>query len=303
MKSVDVRRFDLNLLTVLEAIYSAGVVTGAAAKLNLTQPAISHALARLRDRFDDPLFVRQGRNLVPTPLTRGLIEPLRRSLGALNAVLSEGGRFDPRTTRARFSLAMRDPVEVLVAPVLMRAIFERAPLIDLVILQARRRTLEAALASGALDLAIDVPLPLSDAIRRRRVAADRMVVVARRHHPAARRGLDLAAYLAQEHVMVTSRRKGPGLEDLALAQRGVERRVRLRCRSYGAAFRTVSASNLLLTMPERYAGLLDPGLGVRVLPLPLKTPTLDLLLYWHAAVDDDPANRWLRALVGEAFTR
>lgn len=238
---------------------------------------------------------------MPTPLTRGMIEPLRRSLGALNALASEAGRFDPRTAPARFNLAMRDPLEALVAPLLMRTIAESAPLIDLAIVQARRRTLEAALAAGALDLAIDVPLPLSDSIRRRRVAADRLVVVARQHHPAARRGLDLAAYLGQEHVMVTSRRKGPGLEDLALAQRGVERRIRLRCRSYIAAFRTVRASNLLLTMPERYAGLLEPGHGNRILPLPLKTPSLDLLLYWHEAVDDDPANRWLRALVSAAF--
>jgi DNA-binding transcriptional LysR family regulator len=101
--------------------------------------------------------------------------------------------------------------------------------------------------------------------------------------------------------MVTSRRKGPGFEDLVLSERGVQRRVRLRCRNYIAAFRVVSETDLVLTMAERYAGVLNPGFGNLVLPLPIATPTFDLTLYWHEAVDRDPANRWLRGLVQESF--
>jgi DNA-binding transcriptional LysR family regulator len=296
-----ISRLDLNLLVVLDAIEAEGGVSRAAAKLNLTQPAISHALARLRRALDDPLFFRQGRALVPTPLTRSLIAPLRRSLAGLRALIGAAGRFEPRETAARFTVAMRDPVELLVLPSLMRRIAAEAPGIDLRAVQAPRRSLEAALAAGALDLALDVSLPLGEAVRRRRLAADALVVVMRPRHPALRAGLTLETYLRQEHVMVTQRRKGPGLEDLALSEQGLTRRVRLRCRNYGAAFRVVSESDLLLTMPERYVAALNRGFGNRILPLPLAAPTLDLYLYWHEAVDRDAANAWLRERVVEGF--
>src|SRR5215469_10948645 len=112
----NISRIDLNLLVVLEAIYAQGGVSRAADKLNLTQPAISHALSRLRAFFDDPLFVRDGRGLAPTPLTRNLIEPLSRSLAALAAVLDGAGRFNPGETQAQFTLAMRDPTEAMALP-------------------------------------------------------------------------------------------------------------------------------------------------------------------------------------------
>jgi DNA-binding transcriptional LysR family regulator len=231
----DVSRLDLNLLTVLDAIYTEGGVTRASEKLNLTQPAISHALARLRQMFDDPLFLRQGRVLVPTPFTRNLIEPLRRSLRAVGDTLNAARRFDPAVSEVHFTLGLRDPTELQVLPYLMGAIAEAAPRLDLTTVQVRRRNVETALSAGTLDFAIDVPLVLSESVRRQRIAADRLVVVARKRHPGLRRGLDLATYLDQQHVMVTSRRQGPGLEDMALGQRGQQRRIRLRCRNYAAA--------------------------------------------------------------------
>src|SRR6266446_4603900 len=128
---VNILRIDLNLLVVLEAIYTEGGVSRAGEKLNLTQPAISHALARLRELFDDPLFIRDGRGLAPTPLTRGLIEPLRRSLRSLTAVLKDAGHFDPGRTQAQFTIAMRDPVEILALPPVARRIAMTAPQVDL----------------------------------------------------------------------------------------------------------------------------------------------------------------------------
>ena len=298
----DLSHIDLNLLAVLDAIYTEGGVTRASEKLNLTQPAISHALGRLRQAFDDPLFVRQGRTLTPTPLTRQLIEPLRRSLRAVADTLQAARRFDPATSEARFTIGLRDPAEMLVLPQLMRAIAKSAPRIDLTVVQVRRRNVEAALAAGTLDFAIDVPLVLSESVRRQRIAADRLVVVARRRHPAVRRGLSLATYLRQEHVMVTSRRQGPGLEDLALSRSGERRRIRLRCRNYAAACRVVAGTDLVLTMAERYAGVLNAEFGNRIVPFPVRTPTLDACLYWHETADSDPANRWLRGLLLKAFS-
>jgi DNA-binding transcriptional LysR family regulator len=215
-------------------------------------------------------------------------------------VLNETGRFDPLKTQAQFTLAMRDPVEVWALAPLLRRITLGAPLIDLRIVQVRRRMIEAALSSGTI--AIDVLLPLSENVRRHRIAADRLVVVARKGHPRIRAGFTPATYLQQHHVMVTARRNGSALEDLSLSERGLRRHVRLRCRNYAAALRVVSETDLVLTMAERYARVLNTGVGNQILSLPIKMPTLDAYLYWHEAVDNDPANCWLRTLVSQAFS-
>jgi DNA-binding transcriptional LysR family regulator len=305
---INLSRIDLNLLVVLETIVVEGGVSRAAERLNLTQPAVSHALARLRELFGDPLFVRHGRTLAPTALTKSLIEPLRQALRSMGAVLAAGGRFDAKETQASFTVAMRDPLEQLVLPPLARKLAKEAPSIDLRSVQARRRNVEAALADGTLDAAIDVALPMSENVRREKVAADGFVVVARKGHPGLRGGLTLPVYLRLEHVMVSSRRRGPAPEDLGLGQLGHHRRVRLRCRNYGAAFRIVQETDFVLTMPARYAGLLNARAGHRLLKLPFAMPTLDLYLYWHETAHDDPANRWLRArlldvLVGDQTRR
>jgi DNA-binding transcriptional LysR family regulator len=295
-------RVDLNLLVVLDAIVTEGGVSRAATRLNLTQPAVSHALARLRELFDDPLFVREGRNLVPTSLTKRLIEPLRQSLLALGTLIDKGENFDPARSETSFTMSMRDPMEVLILPRMMKRLAGEAPGIDLRTVQVRRRALEAGLADGTLDAAFDVALPLSERIHRQRVAADRFVVAARKGHPRVRPGFTLATYLAEKHVMVTSRRRGPGAEDIELGQHGKRRHVSLRCRNYLAALRVVAESDLVLTMTERYLPLLAAGSAeVRALAMPLRMPTLDLFLYWHDRVHHDPANRWLRLQLVEAL--
>lgn len=298
-----IRRIDLNLFVVFDAIYTEGGITRASPKLNLTQPAVSHALARLRERFGDPLFVREGRAMVATPTARNLIGPVRRSLRELKIMLGEMDRFDPANTERRFTLGVRDVLEATLLPALMVQVCAAAPRVEIAAVRADRRELEAELAAGTLDAAIDVLLPLSERIRRARLELDRLVVVARRQHPRLRARLDLDTYLAQEHVLVSSRRSGMSIEDMELSRLGRQRRVRLRCQHYFAACRVVSQTDLLLTMPERYARIANRQFGNRVFPLPLKIPGLDAHLYWHANVDTEPANRWLRAQVRSALAR
>ncbi len=295
------QRIDLNLLRTLAVIHAEGGVTRAAQRLNLSQSAISHALARLRDLFGDPLFVRDGQRLTATPFTRGLAGRLREALQSLDTLVADAGGFDPAHSSAHYTISVRDPTETLLLPHLFRRIARAAPGIMLRTTQVRRRSLEASLANGSIDLAIDVPLPLSDSFRRRRLTAGKLVAVARRRHPALRDGLTLETYLALDHVMVTSRRRGPGLEDLELSERGLQRRVRLRCRNYLAALRVVAGTDLIMTIPARYAATLNTGLATQVLPLPFRTSTLDLLLYWHQSVDDDAGNAWMRSLIIDAF--
>lgn len=297
-----ISRIDLNLLVVLDAIYTEGGITRAAEKLHLTQPAISHSLGRLRDLFRDELFVREGRAMVPTPLARNLIEPVRRALRGLEVTLNELEAFDAATTRKRFNVAVRDVFEATVLPALLRRVTRAAPSVDIAAVQVGRRELESELAAGTLDAALDVLLPLSDQIRRRKITLDRMVVVARKGHPAVKRGLTLATYLKQHHVLVSSRRTGPGLEDVELSRHGLSRRIRLRCQHYFAACRVASQTDLLVTMPGHYARVANRQFGNQVLPLPVDMPPLDAYLYWHANVENEPANRWLREQLAQAFS-
>jgi len=301
MKTVHLSRIDLNLFVVFDAIYTEGGITRASKRLALTQPAISHALGRLRELFDDPLFTRQGQAMIPTPLARVMIDPVRESLQGFETTLKRVDRFDPATAHKHFTVGMRDVRELTVLPNLMRRVTRAAPFVDIAVVRAERKQLETELATGALDAAIDVRLALSDEVRRQLVNAERLVVVARPRHPAVKGTLDLRTYLAQEHILVSSRRRGFGVEDYELSRQGLRRRIRLRCQHYFAACRVVSETDLILTMAERYVRMVNRLFRNRVLPFPLEVPDYDGYLYWHANADADPANRWLRKQLLEAF--
>lgn len=292
---MDIRRLDLNLLVVLEAIHAEGSLTQAARRLSLSQPAISHALGRLREALDDPLFLRQGNRMVPTPRTQRLIAPLHAALGLIAEGIQEGARFDAARSQQEFRLGMRDIFESTALPGLLTRLREEAPGVRLASVRTDRRELENDLVDGQLDVAMDVLLPLSPDIRRQKLAEDRLVVVAREGHPAVKRGrIALEGYLQAGHLLVSSRRRGPGFEDQELARLGYERRIVLRCQHYFAACRVVETGDFLLTMPAGYATLANIGLHNRLLELPVALPPLDVYLYWHESRDADPANVWLR---------
>lgn len=296
-----ISKIDLNLFTVFEAIYTEGSVTRASQQLHLTQPAISHSLNRLRQLFDDPLFVRQGHAMVSTPLARSIIEPVRSALRGLEVTLADTGKFDPALAGKQFTLALRDVLESTVLPPLLESVTRQAPMIDLAAIQVDRRELVSELAAGSLDVAIDMLLPLPNEIRREKISQDTTVVMARQGHPVVKGALDLDTYLKAEHILASSRRKGPGLEDFELSRLGLQRRIRLRCQHYFAACRVVSQTDLLLTMPEGYARIANQQFGNQIMPLPITMPSWDVYLYWHQNVENDPANRWLRQQVTQAF--
>jgi len=294
-------KIDLNLFVVFDAIYREGGVTRAAEKLHLTQPAISHALGRLRQLFDDALFVRQGHAMVPTPVARSIVDPVRRALRALEATVTETSRFDPAEAHKHMVLGLHESLEATVLPGVMQRLIERAPFIDVTATPIERRQLEVLLADGTLDLALDVLLPLSGEVLHRRVGQDRLVVVVRRDHPAIGSSLDLATYLGQQHISITSRRRAAGAVDAELARLGLTRRIRLRGQYYFAACRVVSETDLILTMPEYDAQLCSRPFGNRILPLPIEMTPIDVHLYWHASTDKDPANQWMREELVRAF--
>lgn len=298
---MDLYRVDLNLLVVLDAIYTEGGLTRAGERLHITQPAVSHALGRLRSLLGDPLFVRQGHAMVATPFTRGLIQPLRNALRGMEITLNEARRFDPAVAEKRFTLGCRDALELRVLPQLMGNLSQTAPEVEVATVHFRRRDMEADLFNGELDMVTDSLLPRSANIHHTRMSRDQLAVLARQGHPALQPELGLDGYLQQKHILVTSRRTGPGLEDHELSRHGLRRRVALRCQHYFAASRVVSETDLLLTMPARLAQLIQRSGGYDVAPFPLAMPAQDLFLCWHSNVDSDPANRWLREQILAAF--
>jgi DNA-binding transcriptional LysR family regulator len=299
-------RIDLNLLVVFDTVYAEGGITAASRKLNLSQPAVSHALARLRDVFGEPLFERRGRGVTPTPLARSIAGPVRDALATMQRTLGEAGRFDPRTADRGFRLGLREALEPSVLPALGRALWQSGPRLTLAAARHDRATLEQDLAAGVFDVVLDALLPVADRVPHERVRVDRMIVVARHDHPALRharrRGAwNLEAYLALEHVQVSSRRRGPALEDMALRPLGRSRKVRVRCQSHAAACGIAEVTDLVATIPETYARHVIDTTGHRVLPMPLEGVALETYMYWSENSAADAANRWLREQVRGAM--
>lgn len=296
-----IHQLDLNLFTVFEAIHGEGSITRAGQKLNLTQPAISHSLGRLRTLLKDDLFVRHGKTMVPTSFSRSIIGDVRNALHLLELSIQERG-FDPARSNRLFHVGWRNLFEPAMLPPLMRRIQQSAPGISLACVRIDRRDIELDLVSGAVDLAIDIGMPVGDAVQQRQVVAEDYVVVSRAKHPAITGPLNLKTYLSQAHILVSSRRMGPAIIDVELKSRGAKRTIGLRCQDYFTGCRVVSQTNLLLTMPERFARVANAQSNNVVHPFPLKIQKFGVYLYWHATADADPENRWLREQILNLFS-
>lgn len=286
-------RLDLNLLHVFDTIYREGSLTRAAKALHLTQPAVSHSLSRLRDHFNDPLFTRQGNQMVPTPLARRFLESMRPGLTQIQNSVNQFHAFDPATQRKTYSLGLRDILESTFLPELMKRLTEY-PELEVVSQRIARREMETQLAAGKLDFAVDVLLPVSNQTAHELLRRDRLVVLARKGHPIARDTLTMEDYLNARHVLVSSRTEGPGIEDFELSRLGVRRNIRLRCQHYFAACRVVEETDLVLTMPETYARIIAGRDGFVIMTPPADLPGLDVHLYWHKAYEKEPALTWFR---------
>ena len=290
----NISRLDLNLFPVFEAIYREGNLSRAAEVLHLTQPAVSHALARLRDALDDPLFVRRGRNMVPTPRARQLIGPVRQALTTLHTGVEQSRHFDPGRLQRTFRISLRDLFEVMVLPHLMQRLREQAPGVTLSVVRTPRQQIEHDLATGRVDFAADAWFNPGSAIAHVPISDDRLVCLMRPGHPALSGEWSLGTMLRWPHVLVSSREQGGGYEDVQLARHGLSRTVALRTPHYFSAALVVAQSELMLCAPARFARLLRRAVALDERPFPLTLPPLEVFLYWHRLHDTDPAHQWLR---------
>jgi DNA-binding transcriptional LysR family regulator len=195
-------RLDLNLFRVMDAVYEHGGISGAARHLHLSQPAVSHALARLRRLWDDPLFVRQGNSMVPTELTRRVIGEVQAHLRGLQSLMAQADRFDPATLDMTLRVGMRDVLEAIALPPLIARLALEAPRVHLTSVRVPRDALERTLTLGEVDLVIDRQRRVGERIRGEHLADETLAVLMHADHPLADGPVNLDDYFACQHVMV-----------------------------------------------------------------------------------------------------
>lgn len=291
-------RTDLNLLTALDALLQTESVTGAAQRLGLSPPAMSHALSRLRAQLGDPLLVRAGRRMVLTPRAEAMRARARNALAEARTLLSRPARSGTDELRRTFVVHASDNVLAVIGKALHEAV---APARG-VTLRFRPNLPEdaAELREGRSDLAIGIYGGLPPELRTRPLYSDRFVCVVRRDHPTVGERLTLEAFLALEQVQIAPRGRPGGLLDAALAERGLARRVSRAVPFFLSALLLVSETDAVVTLPERVARSLAGRLGLKVLDPPLKLSPYALSLIWHPRMDGDEAHRWLRGAVLQA---
>ncbi len=300
---MDLHGIDLNLLVAFDALMAELSVTRAGARIGRTQPAMSAALSRLRALLGDELFVRGPAGLQPTPRALDLAEPLGRALAEVERTLAFTQSFDPRSSAATFTLGLSEHPAHVVLPRLTERLREAAPAI---VLRVRSFTARddavAMLDAGEVDLAVGVsPTTTTARILTQPLFEERFVCVLRRHHSSAGAPLDLPAFLALSHLLVSPENERFGHVDAALAKRGLKRRIALSLPQMYAAPALVARSDLIATL---MAGMVDASGragDLRVLPPPLDLEPVPFVLAWHRRNDTHPAQRWLRGTARALF--
>lgn len=290
---------DLNLLVVLDALLASRSLGDAAKRVGLSQSATSHALARLRDTLSDPLFVREGRRLVPTARALALRAPLRRALSTLETSLGGADPFDARTATRTFRIATADYGALVVLPSLYPRVAAEAPAVDLFVVSDGGDT--GALASGEVDLAI-VPqrsgIVPPGGVRQRVLFEERFVCVVRRRHPIlTKKKIDLASWLALPHALVAPGGTRNGIVDEALRARGLSRRIALAVPHFLVAPHVVATSDLVLTLAERVARTYASHKGLRTFRPPLPLDRFRIAVARHERLDGDPGLDWLERTI------
>lgn len=293
-------KLDLNLLKVFEALWQHRNMTRVAEVLHITPSAVSHAIRRLRDLLDDPLFVRERHSMLPTAACERLAPSILQSLGEIRKALGQFSHFNPALSHQRFVIAMQESLELAVLPTLLSTLEQAAPNIELVSTRLQRETMEADLSNRHLHLVVDIGRPVSQPVAHCLLRRDNYRVLVKQGSPLAD-NLDSQAYLSARHITVSNRAKGASVEEIALQQLGVHRPSVWRCQSYRAAADVVAATDAILTLPGSVAhAISDTTLVSKKLPFSL--PILETHLYWHSQQEGEPGLMWLKSLIQALFS-
>ncbi|MBT9291627.1 LysR family transcriptional regulator [Prosthecodimorpha staleyi] len=288
---------DLNLLVTLDVLLTEGSVAGAARRLRLSPSAMSRQLARLRTATGDPLLVRAGRGLVPTPRALDLRERAGLLVEAATALLRPESAPDLARLERRFTMRNREGFVETFGPALLARIEREAPGVQLCFLPKPDKD-SAPLRDGGVDLETGVVAAATGPeLRAQALFRDRFVGVVRSGHPLAAAPVTAERFASARHVAISRRGREHGPVDAALAALGLERRIMTVVATFSEALALARATDLVATVPERYTGRLRDGMASFPLPVPIANLTISLL--WHPRMEADPAHRWLRGVVRE----
>ncbi|WP_394828580.1 LysR family transcriptional regulator [Pendulispora albinea] len=298
---------ELRDLRMLQVMLSEGSLTRAAALLDTTQPTLSKALARLRAHFDDPLLVRDGQIMRPTPKGAAILTPLRNLLRAADSLADpQAAPFDPRSSHRQFRLLISDVGMLRFLPPLMARLAELGPRLELEARSLDARSFEAKLASGEADLALGAYAKAPCDLRRQHLYTDGYLSVVRRGHPRRRRVARLPEFCAAQHILITASETGHAAH--AMAQQAIESaiasdRVLLRLPSFVAAALVAAETDGIATLPANLVLAIGERLQLASFRPPIAMPPIAVAQYWHERYHRDPGHRWLRQVCFDLFAK
>ncbi len=298
------RSFDLNLLPVLVAIHEHGSVTAAAQHLGISQPAVSTALAKLREKYGDPLFHRAGHGMKATARMRALIQPLRTALAGMGDTFAAETDFDPKTTQRTFTLALSDLGEMVFMPKILARMRRLAPRASVRSVAASAAQIGRGLETGEIDVAVGYFPDLREkSFVEKHLFFHHFVCLLRADHAITASTLSMAQFLGLEHAVVYGAGRTYEIFERHLRARKIQRRVVLETPHFLSIPSIISRSDLVVTVPHAVGAFVkDVHMNIRIAQPPMRTPKIDLKLHWHRNFQRDPKNRWLRELVASLFT-
>lgn len=295
--SRDLRNIDLNLLVIFNTLADEEHLTKTAQKLHLSQPAVSNALARLRELFADDLFVRSPKGMRPTAKAKALKQPVRQALEIIQTQLMPPDVFDCATAKDRFAISVNGYAEFVIIPLLIKAFRQQAPSITLEVFPESDAQTPERLRSGELDLAIDyLSIPGKDLVEDY-LLDEEMVVVASKGHPQLQGGISLSLYNQLPHVAILPRNHRGSHTEILLGRKQIKRNVILSVSNLISLPPIVANSDLICTLPKRLAEHFVQHLPIAIYPLPFDLDRVPVYMIYHRDQHNNEAHRWLRSQI------
>jgi DNA-binding transcriptional LysR family regulator len=292
-------QLDLNLLRALDALVGEGSVSAAAARLHLSPPAMSRTLGRIRQLTGDEILVRTGRTMTPTSYALSVHERAHALVVDAEDVLAPNHEIDLASLTRTFTLQCHDAIITAIGPSLMNLVAGRAPEVALRLLPEPAVD-TPGLRHGHVDLEIGSAIHPLPEISHTTLAADRLLLAARKQNPLIEERLTLHQFAKAEHIIVSRRgRLRDPIDDL-LAQHGMVRRVRASAPTSGAAMFFVSRTDLVTLVPQRMCQPTVEMLGLVAVEVPFTLPDSPIVMSWHRRYDNDPSHQWLRQVAADA---
>jgi len=299
---MDIKDVDLNLLVVLDTLLRTRNVSRAAEVLDMSQPAVSFALAKLRTLFRDPLFIRAARGIRPTPRAEGLALPLQEVLDRVKTGLLTPPRFDPAATQRTFTFNMADVGELVFLPALRSHLANAAPGANIRTVSTPPAELAEAMRSGEVDLAVGYfPGLQGAAIYQQRLFSHSFVCIVRNDHPRIASQITKKQFLEEKHAVVQQEGKSHELFEQALAEQGLTRRIALRVPHFLAIPLLIAESDLVVTVPYAVARSFAKMTDLKLLRPPIQVPRADIKQHWHVRFHHDETNKWIRGVMASLF--